>query len=167
VNWKAARADLVRDQIATVAKDPKAAAAAKLGLFGLSAGEGYRGKSYTANGTRTGRQFDVLHPHYVLMAGQAVGRPGETYQRLEAMEANGLMVPWGLVENFTPDLAEALPVTGSLNAAFECLSAYHLAARALGRPNAIYDAARTGPTGEAVKMFYPPADDQNVAAAGQ
>ena len=166
VNWKAARADLVRDQIAVVAKDPRAAQAAKLGLFGLSAGEGFRGKSYVANGTRTGRAFDVLHPHYVLMAGQGVGRPADTYRRLQAMEENGLMPPWGLVENFTPDLADALPVTGSLNAAFECLSAYHLAARALGRTNAIYDAARTGPTGEAVKMFYPVAGN-DVASAGQ
>lgn len=158
VNWKAARAELVRDQIAAVAKDPRAAApggAAKLGLFGLSAGEGYRGRSYSANGTRTGRGFDVLHPHYVLMAGQAVGRPAATYDRLKALEDRDLLTPWGLVENVTPDLAEALPVTGSLNAAFECLSAYHLAARATGRADAIYDAARTGPAADAARMFYP------------
>ena len=155
VNWNASRSELVRDQVAVVARDPRAAAAAKLGLFGLSAGEGYRARSYTANGTRTGRPFDVLHPHYLLMAGQAVVRPATIYDRLQSLEDRGYMPPWGLVENLTPDLAESLPVTGSLNAAFECLAAYHLAARALDRPDAIYAAAQTGPLADAVQVFYP------------
>ncbi len=66
------------------------------------------------------------------------------------------MPPWGLVENFTCDLGEYLPAPGSLNAAFECLAAYHLAARTAGSPDRVYDAARTcEATKRAVAVFYP------------
>ena len=43
---------------------------------------------------------------------QGVGRPTETFDRMKALEENYLLNPWGLVENFTPDLKEALPVRG-------------------------------------------------------
>jgi hypothetical protein len=98
----------------------------------------------------------VLHPHYTLMAGLSADDPGPTWDRVRALERAGLMPPWGLVENFTSDLAEHLPVQGSLNAAFECLAAYHLAARTAGTPDRVYEAARScAATSQAVEVFYP------------
>jgi hypothetical protein len=72
------------------------------------------------------------------------------------MEEKGLMPPWGLVENVDADLKEYLPMGGSLNASFECLSAYHLWAKANGKPDAIYRAAEScEPLRRAMKTFYP------------
>ena len=72
------------------------------------------------------------------------------------MESCGLMPPWGMVESFTKDL-EYLPMLGSLSAAFECISAYHLWARVTGERDQIYEAVDfCGLLREAVKAFYPP-----------
>ena len=82
--------------------------------------------------------------------------PDEVYRQLRTLESHGLMPPWGLVENVTADLREYLPLQSSLNAAFECLGAYHFAARALDRPDDIYIAARDcPPVAAAVATFYP------------
>ena len=59
------------------------------------------------------------------MSGQ-LRAPDDTYKLLHDMEKRGLMPPWGLVENVKADLSEYSPMLGSLNAAFECLGAYHL-----------------------------------------
>jgi hypothetical protein len=154
VDWLAVRRELARAQAAAVAQDPQAGPAARLGLFGQSAGEGFRGRGYLAEGLRA--RPAVLHPHYTLMAGLSAEDPGPTWKRVRALEGAGLMPPWGLVENFTSDLAEYLPVQGSLNAALECLAAYHLAARTAGRPDRIYEAARScEATSRAAELFYP------------
>jgi len=61
-----------------------------------------------------------------------------------------------MVESFTKDL-EYLPMLGSLSAAFECISAYHLWARVTGERDQIYEAVDfCGLLREAVKAFYPP-----------
>ena len=62
VNWLAVRRELARAQAAAVAACPRAEPAARLGLFGQSAGEGYRGRGYLADGLRCPPA--VLHPHY-------------------------------------------------------------------------------------------------------
>ena len=98
---------------------------------------------------------DLIHPHYVLMS--APLRPAEdTYAVLRKMESNGLMPPWGLVENVRSDLTEYSPMLGSLNAAFECLGAYHLWARATGGRDHVYEAAgECAIVRDAVRAFYP------------
>ncbi|MBO0699733.1 MAG: hypothetical protein J2P46_15155, partial [Zavarzinella sp.] len=153
-DWLRVRRDLARDQAAAVAQDPLARPAARLGLFGQSAGEGFRGRGYLADGLRA--RPAVLHPHYALMAGLSADDLGPTWDRVRALEGAGLMPPWGLVENFTSDLAEYLPVQGSLNAAFECLATYHLAARTGGWSDRIYEAARScDATSRAIELFFP------------
>jgi hypothetical protein len=153
-DWLQVRRELAAAQVAAVAADPRAKPAAKLGLFGQSAGEGFRGRGYLADGLRCPPA--VLHPHYTLMAGLSAADAQPTWDRVRALEVAGLMPPWGLVENFTSDLAEYLPAPGSLNAAFECLAAYHLAARTQGKPNRVYEAARScAATARAVELFYP------------
>jgi hypothetical protein len=153
-DWLTIRRELARDQLAAVARDPKAAPAARLGLFGQSAGEGFRGRAYLADGLRSPPA--ILHPHYTLMAGLSAEDPRRTWDRIRALEAEGLMPPWGLVENFTSDLSEYLPVQVSLNAAFECLAAYRVGARTDGRPDRIAEATRScDATSRAVEWFYP------------
>jgi hypothetical protein len=154
VDWLKVRRDLARQQLDTVAKDPMTAPAARLGLFGQSAGEGFRGRGYLADGLRA--RPAILHPHYTLMAGLSAKDSSPTWERVAAMERVGLMPPWGLVENFTSDLSEYLPVLGSLNAGFECLTAYRLAARTAGTPDRIAEAARScEATRRAAELFYP------------
>jgi hypothetical protein len=154
VDWLKVRRDLARQQAEVVSKDPQAAPAARLGLFGQSAGEGFRGRAYLADGLRA--RPAILHPHYTLMAGLSADDLGPTWDRVAALEKAGLMPPWGLVENVTGDLAEYLPVPGSLNAGFECLAAYRLAARTQGRPDRIAEAARScEATRGAAELFYP------------
>jgi len=154
VNWLAARRALLAEQMEALPRD---SAAARLGLYGLSAGEGPRGVGYVAQGTRTRAKADLIHPHYFLMSA-ALREPGEVYAVLRAMERRGLFPPWGMVENVKTDLSEYLPMLGSLNAAFEALAAYHLWAKAAGQPDAIYEAARRCPLlADAIRAFYPPA----------
>ena len=53
-------------------------------------------------------------------------------------------------------MTEYAPMLGSLNAAFECLGAYHLAVQTLGRPDNIYQAAvECPPLARAIETFYP------------
>jgi hypothetical protein len=155
VNWLKARRDLLAEQKSYFPTRWKGSAAAALGLYGLSAGEGPRGVGYVANGTRTPGKVDLIHPHYVLMSGALEPNPETVYGVLGTMEAKGLLTPWGMVENFTKDL-EYLPMLGSLNAAFECISAYHLWAKKTGETDHIYGAAEGCPLlWEATRAFYP------------
>jgi hypothetical protein len=152
-DWRRSRLDLLAEQQAYYPAHEPDSAAAKLGLYGLSAGEGPRGHRYAVNGSRLVRA-DLIHPHYVLMAGR--WQPAQTYELLHRMEGRGLLPPWGLVENVRPDLGEYLPMLGSLNAAFECLGSYHLWARETKEPDAIDAASRACPlTAGAIKGFYP------------
>jgi hypothetical protein len=156
VNWLRARRELLRDQMEYFPRALPNAPASQLGLFGLSAGEGPGGVGYVVNGTQTPRGM-LIHPHYILMSALTRPRPADTYGLLQGLEARGLMPPWGLVENVRIDLAEYLPMVGSLNASFECLSAYHLWAAVSGEKDQVYEAAEgCRPTADAVKAFYPP-----------
>jgi hypothetical protein len=153
INWRASRLALLAAQQAYYPKVQPYSAAARLGLFGLSAGEGYRGRGYIANGTEKVR-VDLIHPHYVFMAGR--WQPAQTLALVEKLESAGLFPPWGLVENVQPDLAEYLPFNGSLNAAFEAIGAYHMWSRFAGQPDVIDDACKACPlTANAVRAFYP------------
>jgi hypothetical protein len=154
VSWPKARRDLLEEQRQYFPKHKPDSAAAKLGLYGLSAGEAFRSRGYVVNGS----QFpgaDLIHPHYLMMAAQ-LRKPDDTFKLLQAMEARGLMPPWGLVENVRADLNEYSPLVGSLNAAFECLGAYHVGAKALGQPDYVYEASRECiPLARAIETFYP------------
>jgi hypothetical protein len=154
VNWLQARKELLDEQMRYLPRGKPATAAAQLGLFGLSAGEAFRGRGYVANGTQI-LGADVIHPHYILMSAQ-LRRPDDSCELLRQMEARGLMPPWGLVENVKVDLSEYAPMLGSLNAAFECLGAYHFASLSLNRPDGIYQAAlQCPPLAKAIETFYP------------
>ncbi len=155
VNWMKVRRELLKEQMDYFPKTWPDSAAAKLGLYGLSAGEGLRGVGYAANGTQTPKA-KLIHPHYILMSALLHPRPADTYELLKKMESRGLVPPWGIVENVTPDLSDYLPMLGSLNASFECISAYHLGAKESGDPDHIYEAARSSPLlAEAIRAFYP------------
>jgi hypothetical protein len=152
-DWLSGRRALLNEQEAYFVQREPDSLAAKLGLYGLSAGEAFRGRSYVANGTRRVRA-SVIHPHYILMAGR--WQPERTYALLQAMERVGLLPPWGLVENIDPKTGEYFPMLGSLNAAFECLGAYHMWARASAKPDAIDIASATNSlTAAAIRILYP------------
>jgi hypothetical protein len=154
VNWVQARQQLLRQQFEYFSRESPAG---ELGLFGLSAGEGPRGEGYVAHGSEM-PALGLIHPHYVLMSSSLWARPRRVYALLRKLEQRGLLPPWGLVENVTADLRESLPFIGSLNASFECLSAYHLWATANGQTDAIYQAARRcQPLRRAIRSFYPEA----------
>jgi hypothetical protein len=153
VNWRESRLALLAQQQQYYLKNEPDSGAAKLGIYGLSAGEGFRGRGYVANGTEKVR-IDLIHPHYIFLAGR--WQPAQTYGLLEKLETGGLLPPWGLVENVRPDLAEYLPFNGSLNAAFEAIGAYHMWSRFSGQPDAIDVACKACPlTANAVRAFYP------------
>ena len=154
-NWLAARRALLDEQMAALPRD---CAAARLGLYGLSAGEGPRGVGYLAQGTRRRARADLIHPHYFLMS-SVLREPADVYRVLREMEARGIFPPWGMAENVTADLSEYLPMLGSLNAAFDTLAAYHLWTKAARQPDRIYEAARAcPPLADAIEAFYPPQD---------
>ena len=91
------------------------------------------------------------------MSGLLEADTGVVYDVLEVMEKNDLLPPWGMVENFSKDIDSFLPVFDSFHAAFECVSAYHLWAKAEGKPDKIYEAAEDCPVlWEAARAFYPP-----------
>src|SRR5262249_24645730 len=78
VSWHKARSARLAEQMAYFPKHKPESPAAKLGLYGLSAGEAYRSHGYVVNGSQfTGA--DLIHPHYVLMSGQ-LRKPDDTYQ---------------------------------------------------------------------------------------
>jgi hypothetical protein len=152
VNWRRSRRELFEQQRQYFGTDSPAGG---LGVFGISAGEGARGQGYFANGVEQSG-IQTIHPHYMLLAWEHWAEPADLYRAFRRMEEKGLMPPWGLVENVDAQLAEYLPMGGSLNASFECLAAYHLWARASGAPDAIYQAAEdSAPLRRALRTFYP------------
>ncbi|OFW59288.1 MAG: hypothetical protein A2133_05040 [Actinobacteria bacterium RBG_16_64_13] len=154
--WLTARRDHLAEQKGYFPGRWPGSAAASLGLYGLSAGQGARGVGHVANGTRQPGKAELIHPHYILMSGSLEPDPGACYDLLAKLEAHGLMPPWGMVENFSKDL-EYLPTLVSLSGAFECIAAYHLWTRATGELDAIYDSADHCPLlREAIRAFYPP-----------
>ena len=137
--------------------------ATKMGLYGLSAGEGEDGNHYHVGGTDLPNQR-LLHPHYVLMSAALAQRPAEVYALLERMEKAGFFPPWGMVENVTVTGSSYLPMNGALNAAFETLGAYHLLAKHRGLPDAVHEASRQVPElRHAIEVFYPSKTPQTSA----
>ena len=155
VNWLAARRALLQAQKAYFPKMLPQSAAARHGWYGLSAGEGAYGTTYDVNGVDLPQQ-NLIHPHYILMAGMSEPDPAASYRLLADLEKAGYLTPWGLVENISADGSRYLPMISGLNAAFEAISAYHVMARALKQENVIYKASQDLPeVRAAMKLFYP------------
>lgn len=155
VKWLSVRRAMLGAQRTYIQRTWPQSSAAKMGLYGLSAGEGEHGDRYSVGGTDLPDQA-LIHPHYILMSGTVAEKPEEVYTLLQHMEKADLFPPWGLVENVTVDESSYLPMDGSLNAAFEALGAYHLLAKSRGITDVIYDAnLHTPETRRAIQMFYP------------
>lgn len=154
VKWLSARIRMLKAQRDYIQRTWPQSLAAKIGLYGLSAGEGEHGDRYSVGGVDLPDQ-SMIHPHYILMSA-CLTKPSETYALLERMEKAGYFPPWGLVETICITSPSYLPMTGSLNAAFEALGAYHLMAKNRASPDAIYDSSRQAPElRRAVELFYP------------
>jgi hypothetical protein len=157
VDWKRYRQQRLAEQkryFGTYAPD---SLAARLGLYGLSAGEGERGVAYHTAGVED-RDQRLIFPHYILMSGLMETNTAAVYDLLEMMEARGWLTPWGLVENITADGKSYVPMVSSLNAAFESLAAFHLVRAHQGAPNALYQAAEKDPViTDALKAIFPSA----------
>lgn len=124
ISWPGVRRKLLMEQIAYLKQQWPESAAARAGIFGLSAGEaGMPGAGYTANGVEV-MGVRWLHPHYMLM-GLGLSAP-EMYARgLRDLDAAQFLYPLGLTENMEIDFQLHNPMQGSLNASFESLAAYH------------------------------------------
>lgn len=154
VKWSMARHRMLDAQRDYVTRTWPGSMAAKLGLYGLSAGEGPTGNSYYVGGVDLPDQA-VLHPHYILMSA-ALTEPSETYTLLRRLEKAKLFPPWGMVETVPVNCNGYLPMNGSLNAGFEALGAYHLFAKRRGVPNAIYSGSRhSSELRRASQLFFP------------
>lgn len=154
VKWHSARLRMLSTQRDYIQRTWPNSLAARTGVYGLSAGEGEHGDRYQVSGVDLPNQ-EMIHPHYILMSA-ALTEPKDTYALLERMEKAGWMTPWGLVETISITGQSYLPMTGSLNASFETLGAYHLLAKNRGMPNQIYEASRQSPNlRRAVELFYP------------
>ncbi len=154
VKWLTTRRQMLQSQKNYIQRVWPQSPAAKMGLYGLSAGENEHGNSYYVGGVDLPDQA-VLHPHYILMSA-ALSDPADTYSLLHRLEHAGLFTPWGMVETFTVHGQNYLPMNGSLNASFETLGAYHLLARHRGFLNAIHAASRQSQElRRAVQIFYP------------
>jgi hypothetical protein len=154
-DWLGARRALLQEQIAYFPHKRSKSAAARLGLYGLSAGEAPDGEGLILGGTRAGDKREIIRPHYVPMSALAQSRPEAAYAVLRTMREQGLITPWGMAGGFTKDL-EPLSTMGAFSAALECLGTYHLWAEVSGRPDHIYAAVEDcGLLREAVRVFYP------------
>jgi len=154
VKWRSARTRMLEAQRAYIQRTWPDSLAAKIGIYGLSAGEGEHGDRYHVGGVDLPNQA-MIHPHYILMSG-ALTVPSETYALLGRMEKAGYFTPWGMVETICITGHSYLPMTGSLNAGFEALGAYHLFAKNRGLPDLIYEASRNSPElRRAAELFYP------------
>ncbi|SKA90440.1 hypothetical protein SAMN02745166_01703 [Prosthecobacter debontii] len=155
VKWRSARVRMLEAQRQYIQRTWPQSLPARLGIYGLSAGEGEHGDRYQVGGVDLPDQA-MIHPHYILMSA-SLTQPAETYALLERMEKAGYFPPWGLVETISITGHSYLPMNGSLNAAFEALGAYHLFAKSRGIPDAIYEASRQSPElRRAVELFFPP-----------
>lgn len=162
VKWLTARRRMFDAQRDYIQRTWPGSLAARIGLYGLSAGEGQRGRSYHVGGVDLPDQ-SVIHPHYILMSA-ALAEPAPTYALLRRLEKAGLFTPWGMVETATVSGHDYLPMNGSLNAGFETLGAYHLLAKHRAIPNAIYSACRqSAELRRAVQLFYPPTEASQPA----
>ena len=154
-SWPAARKTLLERQKEYFPKTWPESEAAKHGFYGLSAGEARRGMGYLVSGVELPK-LTVIHPHYVLMSAPNVVKPSDVYDLLRSMEEARLFPPWGMVEHFTKDVDEYLPMLGALNASFECISAYHLLARSRGMKDELYEASlRNELLRRGASIFYP------------
>jgi hypothetical protein len=124
ISWPDVRHRLLREQIAYPKQHWPESAAARSGIFGLSAGEaGMPGAGYTANGVEV-MGVRWLHPHYMFM-GLGLGAPDLYPKGLRDLDAEQFLYPLGLTENIEVDFQLHNPMQGSLNASFETLAAYH------------------------------------------
>ena len=157
VNWLEARKAMLKAQKDYFPAKYPGSFAAKMGLFGLSAGEGALGTRYEVGGVDLPAQ-ELIHPHYILMAGSVEESPKTIYDLLGRMEHAGYFTPWGLVENITADGKNYLPMFSALNACFETLGSYHLLTKSTGTEDIIYRASRDiKEVRAAMKLFYPTA----------
>ncbi|MBL9116394.1 MAG: hypothetical protein JNJ83_15410 [Verrucomicrobiaceae bacterium] len=157
VNWLDARKSMLKAQKDYFPAKYPGSFAAKMGLFGLSAGEGALGTRYEVGGVDLPAQ-ELIHPHYILMAGSVDESPKAIYDLLHRMEHAGYFTPWGLVENITADGKNYLPMFSALNACFETLGAYHLLTKSTGTEDIIHRASRDlKEIRAAMKLFYPTA----------
>lgn len=166
VKWLTARQRMLAAQKDYIQRTWKGSQAARLGVYGLSAGEGEHGDRYHVGGVDLPDQA-VIHPHYILMSA-ALTRPGEVYPLLRRMERAGYFPPWGMVETISVTSNGYLPMAGSLNAGFEALGAYHALTLAQQQTNAVFSASRGTPElRRAVELFYPTAQPPEVPKATQ
>ena len=155
VNWHEARTKLLARQKSYFPNALAQSAAASIGFYGLSAGEGAYGTNYEVGGVDLPAQT-LVHPHYILMSGALEEKPETVYALLHRMEHAGWLTPWGLVENIRADGSGYLPMISGLNAGFETLGAYHLLAKAHHVEDSIYKASRESTElRDAIKIFYP------------
>jgi len=156
MSWPKIRNKILSEQMAYFADNLPESAAAKAGIFGLSAGEmGMPGAGYTANGTEVlGVRW--IHPHYMLM-GPGLSRQEQYLSALQKLDVRQFLYPQGLPENTEADLVLHNPMQGSLNASFETLAAYH-GWKKRGTPgNRIDEASRKDPLlRKAASRFYKP-----------
>ena len=163
VKWLSARTRMLRSQRDYIQRTWPNSLAAKIGLYGLSAGEAVHGDRYQVGGVDLPDQA-MIHPHYILMSA-ALTNPPDTYALLERMEKAGYFPPWGMVEAISVTDRTYLPMIGSLNASFEVLGAYHLFAKNRGISDRIYEASRLSPElRRAAELFYPPAPPPEQSA---
>jgi hypothetical protein len=124
ISWPMVRRKLLMEQMSYPKQCLPESTASRAGIFGLSAGEtGMPGAGYTANGVEV-MGVRWLHPHYMMM-GLALSAPELYAQGLRDLNANSFLFALGLPENMEVDFRFHNPMQGSLNAAFEALSAYH------------------------------------------
>ncbi len=155
-NWHEIRTNLLAKQKAYFPTNFPAGHAAKHGFYGLSAGEAKGGFGYFVGGADLKNQ-ELIHPHYVLMSGCMNEKASDVYAVLRSMESENLFPPWGMVENFTQDTLEYLPMLGALNASLECISAYHLMMKSRAEQDLVYTGCRESALlRRAVSIFYKP-----------
>ncbi|BCU77082.1 hypothetical protein [Luteolibacter sp. LG18] len=154
VVWPEARRKLLVEQAAYFTKRKPDCPASKLGLWGLSAGEGgMPGAAYAANGSDLPDR-EWIHPHYPVMA--AMGDPARLPAVIHSFEQAGLLFPRGLPETVSIDGVLYNPLQCSLNASFETLAAYHAWKRPAGQ-DVVDRASRADPMiRTAMARFYAP-----------
>jgi hypothetical protein len=157
ISWPKIRKGLLLQQIAYPKDHLPDSAAARFGIFGLSAGEsGMPGAGYTANGIEV-MGVRWFHPHYMLM-GLSLSGDNELYAKsLKDLDSKQLLYPFGLPENIEAELELQNPMQGSLNASFEALAAYHGWKKRNTTENLLDQASTNDPlTRKAAARFYTP-----------
>jgi hypothetical protein len=154
VDWRAYRTTRLAEQKAYFPTRAPESIAAKLGLFGLSAGEGLNGIGYHVGGVENDGER-LIFPHYILMSSLMEPDINTTYDLLKKLEAHGWLTPWGLVENIEANGDNYLPMIGSLNASFEAIAAYHLLMKYRSQDDVLYQAADADPVlQDAIKAVF-------------